>query len=194
MNKQPTKFSREWWESMTMPEPNSGCLFWLGWANDQGYGFASIRGRTQPVSRIAYECAYGLFDPALKVCHRCDTPPCVEPTHLFLGTQRQNLADMRAKGRAREWGIGPKVTRLVVEKGSMLAALALSLTEPVSHCDGEGCYILHHIRTSAMVSHCRYDSVAPSTGQHQASAKLDRHLDGSLYLSVRLASNAMVAR
>lgn len=49
--------------------------------------------------RVAYFLARGEFDARLFVCHHCDNPPCVNPAHLFLGTQRDNLMDMYSKGR-----------------------------------------------------------------------------------------------
>jgi transposase len=51
------------------------------------------------VHRLVYEAIYGPFDDDLKVCHRCDNPPCFRPNHLFLGTQKQNVADMWSKDR-----------------------------------------------------------------------------------------------
>jgi hypothetical protein len=51
-------------------------------------------------NRVAYIVTYGPIPDGMFVCHRCDNPPCCRPDHLFLGTQRENLADMKRKGRS----------------------------------------------------------------------------------------------
>lgn len=73
----------------------SGCLLWIGPKADR-YG---TFGRRTYAHRYAYEQAFGPIEAHLYVLHRCDVPLCVEPTHLFLGTQKDNMADMIAKGR-----------------------------------------------------------------------------------------------
>lgn len=77
-----------------------GCWDWTGSLN-HGYGQLS-RGRgVSPYSahRLSYELTYGAIPEGLHVLHRCDNRRCVRPSHLFLGSQADNNADMRAKGR-----------------------------------------------------------------------------------------------
>lgn len=84
------------------PDLNSGCWLWNGpvWAN--GYGVIGRGGRdggTFGAHRAAWEVTNGPIPPGMNVCHRCDTPPCINPAHLFLGTTADNIADKTAKGR-----------------------------------------------------------------------------------------------
>lgn len=87
-------------ESRSIPVPECGCILWLGNVNEQGYGRISSRGNWFLAHRIAFEIATGAEVPSgLGVCHKCDTPLCINPAHMFVGTQRENMLDATRKGR-----------------------------------------------------------------------------------------------
>jgi len=80
---------------------STGCWEWSGARVPQGYGLIKRKDGTQlRAHRVAYELVYGLIPKGMFVCHRCDNPSCVRPSHLFVGSHDQNMADMVAKGRA----------------------------------------------------------------------------------------------
>lgn len=79
--------------------PMTDCWLWAGAARPNGYGIFFLNGKTIGAHRAAYVLFRGQFDEALHVCHKCDNPSCVNPDHLFLGTQKDNMLDMVRKGR-----------------------------------------------------------------------------------------------
>ena len=91
----------------SMPEPNSGCLLWTAGLANTGYGQLYWDGGPKNAHRLAWIVANGPIPAGQHVLHKCDVRSCLNPAHLFLGTQRDNMRDMRAKGR----GVDP-VTNL----------------------------------------------------------------------------------
>lgn len=78
----------------------NGCIEWTGAKSPSGYGRKRVGRQTCRTHRIAYESFIGPIGE-LCVLHRCDNPLCLNPCHLFLGTQIDNLVDMTDKGRRR---------------------------------------------------------------------------------------------
>jgi hypothetical protein len=79
------------------------CWTWKGTAKSGWYGHFCVDGKRFYSHRLAYEMSFGPIPEGLIVCHRCDWPPCCNPSHLFTGTDADNAADKVRKGRAA-WG------------------------------------------------------------------------------------------
>jgi len=75
------------------------CWNWTGATNGIGYGRLGHRGKQVSAHRFSYELVYGRIPDGMLVCHHCDNPGCVRPSHLFLGTNSDNMKDSVAKGR-----------------------------------------------------------------------------------------------
>lgn len=76
------------------------CNLWTGAQDGHGYGAATVsKHGTRMVHRIAWIDANGPIPEGMCVLHRCDTPLCREPEHLFLGTRGDNARDAKAKRR-----------------------------------------------------------------------------------------------
>lgn len=81
------------------PDPDSGCWNWILRKDRKGYGKMGVRGVPRGAHRVSYELHCGEIPSGMHVLHKCDNPSCINPAHLFIGTNAQNMADRNAKGR-----------------------------------------------------------------------------------------------
>ena len=95
----------------------SGCWIWTGAVNGQ-YGTVWHDGKNLYAHRVSYELFCGEIPVGLVVCHRCDTPLCVNPSHLFVGTYLDNQHDCMAKGR---WTRGSRHGMARLDEGAVKA-------------------------------------------------------------------------
>lgn len=92
---------RERFYEFVNPEPNTGCWLWDGNWTCKGYGKFGYKGGNNLAHRASYEIHVKEIPEGLWILHSCDVPCCVNPEHLFLGTQQDNVDDMERKGRGR---------------------------------------------------------------------------------------------
>ncbi len=119
----------DWWKDRTEFDEKTGCLLYTAYVRPDGYVQVNWKGRRTLVHRVAFEIVYGPIPKGMKVCHGCDVTRCVNPLHLFLGTQKDNLRDMFAKGRARPRGNAtPALTDFPAVSGRVDQTLAKALS------------------------------------------------------------------
>jgi hypothetical protein len=111
-------------ERRIVKDEATGCWIWQGQVNNYGYGVVSYntpnkRRTATTAHRASYQTFVGRVPMGHVVCHKCDVPRCINPAHLFTGTQQQNIDDMMQKGRGNRDHDGrgkryPEAVRLAV--------------------------------------------------------------------------------
>lgn len=112
---------RRFFNKVLLPKDNNSDLCWE-WGRSKnigGYGNFDIKDFTYRAHRVSYFIHYKVDPLQLCVCHKCDNPSCVNPKHLFLGTDKDNVHDMHRKGRfSKREGIFGTRSKLNVEQVS----------------------------------------------------------------------------
>lgn len=88
-----------WLRFWSKVQISESCWLWMKGKNRACYGQFSISGKKYRANRLAYMLTQGNIPPGYQVCHMCDNPSCVNPSHLFLGTHQDNIDDKMKKGR-----------------------------------------------------------------------------------------------
>jgi len=170
------KTLKERFEDKYIPEPNSGCWLWTACCNEDGYGKITVEHKSIGAHRVSWELYKTSIPDGMHVLHKCDNPPCVNPGHLFLGTNADNMADRDAKGRqARPRGEkqgASKLTNCQVRE----IFLSEALPQRMSDKFGVSQQQIHHIRTGKQWGHL--------TGAKFNSAETRSHLTEAQVLDI----------
>ena len=121
-------------ESATMPEPNSGCWIWMNGITSFGYGRLKHNAKSYSAHRFSWMLYRGPIPHGKWILHKCDTPSCVNPDHLFCGTNVDNILDMVSKGRNSK---GEKHSRAKISpaRGEQIGNSKLTREQVVSILD-----------------------------------------------------------
>ena len=147
----------------------NGCWMWQGALGKKGYGMFSVGSSRNPdgtrrnsmraAHRVSYELFKGNIPDGLFVLHKCDTPGCVNPDHLFLGTNTDNMQDMDAKGRRVNGpSYGSDHGNAVLDEAKVMEILKLlesrSPTQrKIAEMYGVSFATINHIKTGRLWAH-----------------------------------------
>lgn len=113
-NKNKTVLER-FMEHVKVPENLDECWVWTGAPSKKGYGMFKLAGKTVQAHRLSWELFHGPIPEGKQVLHKCDNPPCVNPSHHYLGDNDQNVQDRVDRHRSSA-GVNHPESKLTEEQ------------------------------------------------------------------------------
>jgi len=113
-------FADRFWSKVDKSAGPDGCWLWTGFLDRKGYGdfHTTGKGKRAYAHRVAYELTFGPVEDGKEVCHSCDNPRCVNPSHLWIGTHADNMRDATVKDRHAR---GERNGHAILTKADILA-------------------------------------------------------------------------
>ncbi len=156
---------QRFWMSLGRKAP-SGCILWNGHITKDGYGRIRDRGTCRLAHRVAYELMVGKIPEDLIIRHSCDNKICINPTHLLLGTQIDNVADREERKRTAIGAANGKAklnSALVTELRARYAAGGITQQDLASEYGIPGGTI------GAIINHLTWKHVTPPSSRPAAA-------------------------
>lgn len=91
--------SRRFWDKVDKTSSERGCWLWTSSKTKRGYGLFHLNKKARSAHRVSWTMANGEIPANMCVCHTCDSPSCVNPKHLWIGTHKDNMEDRENKNR-----------------------------------------------------------------------------------------------
>lgn len=141
----------EFWDNVSVSSDNE-CWEWVGTLNDHGYGRLNYRGKDDRSHRVSWRMKNGDIPDNLFVLHKCDNRKCVNPNHLFLGTQLDNMQDMSRKGRGKPFvGIGSRNPKSKLTENDVLTIRKLHQNKNYTCVQLSKMYKVTDVQISAII-------------------------------------------
>lgn len=133
---------------------SGGCWLWMG-TTRAGYGRATWRGKQRQAHALSWESVNGAVPPGLQINHLCHRRNCVNPGHLYAGTQVENMRDMKEAGRAKSYRGSENGNSKITEADVLLIRSSSERAKPLAGrlCVSES--LIRAIRTRQVWRHVR---------------------------------------
>jgi hypothetical protein len=177
-----TPDAHEFLSAQTRRDDKTGCLIWTGKTQKRfPYGYFYRKTKIVYAHRAAYAAVHGPIPKGKVICHACDNPTCIAIEHLSLGTQQDNLADMRRKGRARWRSLLTRAHVVEIKKRLAAGETAAAIARDTGVSRG----VIHAVKSGRTWGHVQGGDLSKVLATSNASSRIVlRAGDGTLYVMV----------